>query len=105
MPSKKPCPNPACGVEIHDWHTEWLTPEHRGLVFLGKAGTDCPVCGSSILIPGEAVVGLAPDTLPMFKRSRSQADKWAFWNTGSPAIDAYLKTLEGSQYASYSFEP
>jgi hypothetical protein len=104
MPGKKPCPNPACGEVIHDWHTEWLTREHRGLVFNGQAGIDCPLCGSSVSIPSEEVIGLAPDTVPMFRRSREQANKWAFWSLGSPTIDAYLKTLEGSQYASYQFE-
>lgn len=104
MPGKKPCPNPACGVMIHDGHTEWLTPAHRGLVFNRQAATDCPVCGASVLIPGEVVSGLAPDTLPLVKRSRSQADKWAYWSTGSPTVDAYLNTLEGSQYAGYPFE-
>lgn len=104
MPGKKPCPNPACGEEIHDWHTEWLTREHRGPVFNGQAGTDCPLCGASVLIPSEEVTGLAPDTFPMFKRSRAQADRWAHWSVGSPTVDAYLKTLEGSQYANYQFE-
>ncbi len=101
MPGKKPCPNPACGEEIHDWHTEWLIPEHRRLVFNGQAGTDCPLCGSSILIPSEEVVGLAPDAFPMFRRTKAQADRWAYWSTGSPTVDACFKTREGSQYANY----
>jgi hypothetical protein len=104
MPGKKPCPNPSCGELIHDWHTEWLVKQHRVLVFNGKAATDCPVCRSPILIPGEVVLGLAPDTVPLLRRSRSQADKWAYWSAGSASVDAYLETLEGSQYAGYHFE-
>lgn len=104
MPGKKPCPNPDCGELIHDWHTEWLTPQNRSLAFNQHAATDWPVCGAPVLIPGEVVTGLAPDAFPLLKRSRARADKWAYWSTGSPTVDAYLRTLEGSRYAAYRFE-
>jgi hypothetical protein len=102
MPPRKPCPNPACGELIHDWHAEWISKKNRTLVFMGQAGVDCPECGASILIPGDVVSGIAPDTLPRVKRSRAQASNWAAY--ASTTLDAYLKTLEGSQYTNYQFE-
>lgn len=103
MPPRKPCPNSACGELIYDWHTEWISKRDRGLVFNGQAGVDCPNCGASILIPGDVVRAVAPDTLPLIKRSLAQADAWARY--ASTTLDAYLKTLEGSQYANYQFGP
>lgn len=102
MPPRKPCPNSACGVLIYDWHAEWISKKNRGLVFNGQAGVDCPRCGAFILIPGDVVSGVAPDTLPVVKRSRTQANDWAKYV--STTLDAYFKTLEGSQYADYLFE-
>jgi hypothetical protein len=103
MPPLKPCPNPACGRLVHDWHAEWLSDENRALVDKGQAGVDCPECGAFILIPGHVVTGVAADTAKMVKRSRKKAESWTAWAGWS--LEDYLKTTEGSQYVNYDFEP
>ncbi len=102
MPPLKPCPNPACGELIHDWHTEWMTDENRALVDSNQAGVDCPECGAFIMIPHHVVTGVAPDTAKQAKRSRKKAEEWAKWAAGSLEND--LKTDPGAQYANYEFE-
>jgi hypothetical protein len=82
---------------------EVIGKKNRGLVFNGQAGVDCPQYGAFILIPGDVVRRVAPDTLPAIKRSHAQANDWAKY--ASTTLDAYFKTLEGSQYTNYQFEP
>ena len=94
---------PACGRHIDDWHVEWLAPPEQGPVFRGQAAIDCPGCGAPILVTrNQNVVGVAPPDVPVRKRSRTQAEKWA--RARSISLDDYLQQ-HGSPYRNYGFEP
>ena len=99
------CPNPNCGQDIGDWHTEWLLPPDRYKLDQGQAAVDCPVCGAWVMIPGGAVGGLAPAGHPRVTRKRSQLNKWAIHSQVTPIdLDAYFHTPNGSLYQGYDFD-
>jgi hypothetical protein len=94
---------PACRRHIDDRRVEWLATPDQGPVFRGHAAIDCPECGAPILVTGNHnVVGVPPPDVPVRKRSRTQADKWA--RARSISLDDYLQQ-HGLTYRSYGFEP
>jgi DNA-directed RNA polymerase subunit RPC12/RpoP len=94
---------PACGRHIEDWHVEWLAPPNQATVFRGHAAIDCPGCGARILVTrNQNVVGVAPPDVPVRKRSRTQAERWA--KAQSISLDDYL-LRHGLPYRDYGFEP
>ena len=99
------CPNPNCGQNIGDWHTEWLLPPDRYKLDQGQAALDCPACGAWVMIPGGTVGGLAPAGTPRVTRKRSQLNKWAIHSQVTPIdLDAYFQTPNGSLYQNDDFD-
>src|ERR1700751_2461521 len=92
---------PACGRHLDDWHVEWLAPPDQGPVFRGQAAIDCPGCGAPILVTrNQTGIGVAPSDVPVRKRSRTQAEKWA--RARSVSLDDYFQQ-DGAQYRNYGF--
>ncbi len=93
---------PGCGADI-DWHADWVA-EHK-LIYQGRAAIDCPLCGAAVLMPGYVNFSIAPDTVPVLRRSLTRAHKWAGGHVTPMKLDDYLQTPTGLPYKNYKFEP
>jgi hypothetical protein len=100
------CPNPNCGKDIGDWHTEWLQPPGQTEVYAGRAAIDGPDCGAWVMLPGGIPSGLAPPGTPRLKRSMARVKFWAAKAQVTPVdMDDYLGRPPGSLYKDYGFDP
>src|SRR5690242_18333577 len=100
MPPYQKCPS--CGATVPDWHREWHTHPDQVQIFQGATGMECPLCGSVVMHARWQTPLLLPpqgSQVGKVRRDVKQAALWAALNTGKPLAD-YLKTREGSPYAS-----
>jgi hypothetical protein len=100
------CPNPNCGQDIGDWHTEWLQPPGQTEVYAGRAAIDRPRRGAWVMLRGGIPSGLAPPGTPHLKRSMARARFWAGRAQVTPVdLDDYLSRPPGSIDKDYDFDP
>jgi hypothetical protein len=60
---------------------------------------------TAVLMPGYVNFSIAPDTLPVLRRSLTRAHKWAGGQVTPMKLDDYLQAPAGLPYKNYKFEP
>jgi hypothetical protein len=76
MPHFESCPH--CHREVVDWFFEWYPADERKEIAEGRSAMDCPWCLKGVTL-SRLKINQNPSRLavPVLKRSRNEAEKWA----------------------------